>query len=119
MRSFYIALIALVFALGFFAGRASAPIIEQETDVAATSTNAVEHSNALPSVPVTISTEHLSDGQRRLLSTLGIDADTLVITPEMAACAESKIGTSRLEEITNGSTPSFTEGAHLLACYRQ
>lgn len=65
----------------------------------------------------TVSTSQLSAGQRQLLESLGIDADEVTVTPEMVTCAEAKLGVSRVEEIKNGATPSFTEGAQLLACY--
>lgn len=60
----------------------------------------------------------LTEGQRGLAESLGFDTDNITITPEMIACAEEKIGAERLEEIKNGSTPSFTEGVSLLGCYR-
>jgi hypothetical protein len=66
-----------------------------------------------------ISTTKLSAGQQRLLSTLGIDSTEIVVTATMVACAEEKIGAPRVAEIVNGSTPSFSEGVSLLACYQQ
>lgn len=66
----------------------------------------------------TINTSNLTDGQRKMLEALGIDADSVTITPEMVACAEAKLGSARIEEIKNGATPSFSEGASLVACYR-
>ena len=66
----------------------------------------------------TVQTSSLSDSQRQMLNALGIDADSVTITPEMVACAEAKLGTARIEEIKNGATPSFSEGASLVACYR-
>jgi hypothetical protein len=53
-----------------------------------------------------------------MLEAMGIDADSVNITPEMVACAEAKLGAARIEEIKNGATPSFSEGASLVACYR-
>jgi len=66
----------------------------------------------------TINTSNLTDGQRKMLEALGIDANSVTITPEMVACAEAKLGAARIEEIKNGATPSFSEGASLMACYR-
>jgi hypothetical protein len=60
----------------------------------------------------------LSEGQIKLLQTLGVDTDNITITPEMVACAEAKVGAARMEEIKNGATPSFGEGASLVACYK-
>lgn len=65
-----------------------------------------------------IETTQLSAGQRQLLESLGIDADEVVITPEMIVCAETKLGAARIAEIQNGATPSFFEGVQLLGCYR-
>jgi len=59
----------------------------------------------------------LTPEQRQLMERLGIDADSVNITPEMVACAEAKLGTTRVEEIKNGDTPSFTEGLSLASCY--
>jgi len=66
----------------------------------------------------TINTNNLTDGQTKMLESMGIDADNITITAEMVACAEAKLGSARVEEIKNGATPSFTEGASLMACYQ-
>lgn len=66
----------------------------------------------------TVNTSSLSDSQRRMIESFGIDPDSITITPEMIACAEAKLGSARIEEIKNGATPSFSEGASLMACYR-
>lgn len=60
----------------------------------------------------------LTEGQRKMLSAMGIDPNSITITPAMVACAEAKLGAPRIEEIKNGATPSFTEGASLMACYK-
>lgn len=65
-----------------------------------------------------VSSNQLTSGQRDLLSKFGIDANAITITPTMIACAEAKLGAARLAEIQAGATPTFTEGAALLACYR-
>lgn len=65
-----------------------------------------------------VSASQLSAGQRNLLSKLGVNADAITITGAMIACAEAKVGAARLAEIQAGATPTFTEGASLLACYR-
>lgn len=67
---------------------------------------------------MTINVNSLSDSQRAMLKALGITGDTITITPQMMACAEAKVGAARIEEIKNGATPSFSEGASLIACYR-
>lgn len=66
----------------------------------------------------TIATDRLTDGQKRVLGLLGVDADTLTITPAMEACAREAIGETRLQEIIAGDTPSLGEGADLLQCYQ-
>lgn len=60
----------------------------------------------------------LSDGQKSLLETVGIDSEIFIITPEMIACAEEKLGTERFGEIVDGATPTFFEGTGLLGCVR-
>lgn len=59
----------------------------------------------------------MTDGQRKLISALGLDPNNVTVTAEMITCAEAELGAARVEEIKNGATPSFTEGASLVACY--
>lgn len=66
----------------------------------------------------TIDESNLTQEQRNMLESFGIDPSSITITPEMIACAEAELGAARLEEIRNGAMPSVTEGAALLACYR-
>jgi hypothetical protein len=66
----------------------------------------------------TVNTSSLTESQKGMLKALGIDADSITITPEMVTCAEAKLGAARIEEIKNGATPSFSEGAALIGCYR-
>lgn len=65
-----------------------------------------------------VSSNQLTSEQRDLLSKFGIDTNAITITPTMIACAEAKVGAARLAEIQAGATPTFSEGASLLACYR-
>ncbi len=65
----------------------------------------------------TIDSSNMTDGQRNLMNALGLDPNNVTITSEMIVCAEEKLGASRVEEIKNGATPSFTEGASLVTCY--
>jgi len=119
-----VVLTVCVFGLGFLFGRitpttdstangtqSSNTEVADEDGVEDTSTTAVEGS-------VSIEASSLTDGQKRLLSSLGIDSDTITVTPEMIACAETNLGDARVEEITNGATPSFIEGVKLVACYQ-
>ncbi len=120
-------LVIISFALGVFVGRL--PITDLALGTFDTSENRMTapvaggvttQGGASASVQesVTVSAAQLSEGQRALLTKLGIDANAITITPAMIACAEAKLGAERLAEITGGATPSFTEGATLLACYR-
>lgn len=68
-------------------------------------------------VAFTIKVSDLSSGQQAILRGLGINESELAITNSMVACAEAKLGTGRVNEIRGGATPSFTEGAQLVACY--
>ncbi len=116
-----VALVVGAFALGVFVGRM--PIMSLILDDAApASQTAPKTTNTTPTSEPTggtvISTANLSDGQQKLLSTLGIDASKITVTPAMIACAEAKVGAARIAEITGGATPSFTEGLSLLACYK-
>jgi len=47
-----------------------------------------------------------------------LDPNNVTVTAEMIACAEAKLGVARIEEIKNGSTPSFMEGVSLAVCYK-
>lgn len=65
-----------------------------------------------------VADSNLTEGQKKLLESMGIDSTKVVITAEMAACANGKLGVARMEEIKNGATPSMTEGVSLLVCYK-
>lgn len=112
-------LLVVVFIAGFGAGRMTQG---SPADMARN----IQENTAAPSGTqdtsaeggATVDTSSLSAGQRQMLEAMGIDADTVNITPEMIACAEAKLGAARIEEIKNGATPSFSEGASLVACYR-
>jgi hypothetical protein len=115
-------LLVVVFIAGFGAGRMTqgSPVDMarniQENTVAPSGTADTQNTSAEGGA--TVNTSALSAGQRQMLEAMGIDADTVNITPEMVACAEAKLGAARIEEIKNGATPSFSEGASLVACYR-
>lgn len=114
-------LLVVVFIAGFAVGRMTqggpADVARniQEGTVSPSDTNTQDTST---NGGATVNTSSLSDGQRQMLEAMGIDADTVNITPEMVACAEAKLGAARIEEIKNGATPSFSEGASLVGCYR-
>ncbi len=129
-------LMALVFLLGLMLGRyvwpadgmngaastrgtdttEKAPVAGQQNganNTSATSTPTTTQTNG-----TVVNTSSLSSSQKAMLTALGIDAETIVVTPEMIACAEAKVGVARAEEIKNGATPSFSEGVKLVACYK-
>lgn len=117
-------LIVLVFAIGFMIGRFSSV---GNTVVSGTQSPSAEQKNATTeqgsatdtnNENVSIQASNLTEGQKKMLSALGIDADSITVTPEMIACAEASLGNSRVNEITNGATPSFSEGVKLAACYK-
>lgn len=66
----------------------------------------------------TITTSSLTEGQKKMLNALGIDAESINVTPAMIACAESSLGAERVEAIKNGATPSILEGGKLVGCYK-
>jgi hypothetical protein len=111
-----VTLVVAAFVFGVFVGRMSMTSLVLDGPGSSSET-------APASAPTTggavISTTKLSAGQQRLLSTLGIDSTEIVVTPNMVACAEAKLGVARVAEIISGSTPSFSEGVSLLACYQQ
>ena len=67
---------------------------------------------------VVVSPSKLTDGQKKMLSVMGIDPNHIVLTPTMIACANASLGTARIQALEGGATPSFTEGMKLAACYR-
>lgn len=116
-------LIIAVFATGFMIGRFSsvgdaAINGSQNNEPTASATNDESDGTVAAESDTTISTSNLTDSQKKMLSALGIDAESIVVTPEMSACADSSLGAARMDEIINGATPSFTEGAKLVACYK-
>ena len=58
----------------------------------------------------------LSDSQKSVLGTIGVDVDSFVITPAMQACAAEKLGNERMAEIIAGAAPTTLETTKLLPC---
>ncbi len=114
-------LIVVVFGVGFMIGRFSSvgnTYISGPSSAPAT-TNADDSTGDTASEEGTvIQASSISDGQKKLLGALGIDANSINVTPEMIACAETNLGSARVNEITNGATPSFSEGLKLAGCYK-
>ncbi len=81
-----------------------------------TSGPVTENTSSAPKEPVKIPVNALSDTQKALLSKLGIDPTTFVVTPEMVTCAEDTLGSARVSEIIAGGTPSALEAVRLSPC---
>lgn len=120
-------LIVIVFAVGFMVGRFSSvgktyttnPVTEPTSaDSNAGANNSDEVGTETPEEGTEVQASNLSEGQKKLLGALGIDTNSITVTPEMIACAEARLGSARIDEITNGATPSFSEGLSLAVCYK-
>lgn len=116
-------LIVVVFAVGFMVGRFSSGSSVYVSGSPQPTASAPEDTEGTKGGDVaqegtTIEAANLSEGQKKLLSALGIDADSITVTPEMVVCAEAGLGPARIDEITSGATPSFTEGLKLAGCYK-
>lgn len=114
-------LIVIALGVGFYIGNSSSNSsgVLMEDVVTDTQNSSGDGTPAVAEEGTTISTNNLTDGQKRLLGLLGVDADNIVVTPAMEACANAKVGEVRMQEIIAGATPSLGEGADLLACYKQ
>ena len=58
----------------------------------------------------------LSEDQKDVLNSVGIDASAITITAKQIACAEEKLAAGRVAEIVAGDTPSVLEIARLTPC---
>jgi len=110
----------VIFGAGFLLGRMTSS--QDVTLTGSDSTNVSgQQDSAADTVTggdTTIDSSNMTDGQRKLISSLGLDPNNVTVTAEMIACAEAKLGVARIEEIKNGSTPSFMEGVSLAVCYK-
>jgi hypothetical protein len=122
--------VVMVFIGGFTLGYIVAPsdasdsasemmdtVVSSDVDNVEPDTETQRSGTAVPEGGVTVDTAALTDGQRQLLESLGVDTDSIILTPAMVACAKTKLGTERMTAIENGDTPSFFEGTKLMACY--
>jgi len=115
-----IVIIILAFIVGFILGKTTSDedihlkkVAEEKSD----STSGDNESNS-EYEETAVDSSNLTEGQIKLMHSMGIDPNEITVTAEMVACAEAKLGASRIEEIKNGATPSFTEGVSLVACYK-
>lgn len=115
-----IILMVVVFGAGFLLGRmtSSQGTILTGSDSTNVSGQQDSAADTVTGSDTTIDSSNMTDGQRKLISSLGLDPNNVTVTAEMIACAEAKLGVARIEEIKNGSTPSFTEGVSLAVCYK-
>ena len=67
---------------------------------------------------ITVDVSSLPETQQKVLKTLGFDAPSYTITPEMMVCAEAKLGAARVEEIAQGASVSTLEAISLAACLK-
>jgi len=70
----------------------------------------------VPAQGVTIPNDAISSEQKAAAKKVGLDLDSITITPSMVQCAEVKIGSSRVQAILEGGTPSALESVSLLSC---
>lgn len=88
-----------------------------EADASGSDAGAQPSENTIPEEGTTFDVSAMTDGQRQLLKSLGVDADSITLTPKTLACGNEKLGNERMTAILNGDTPSFFEGTKLMACY--
>lgn len=81
-------------------------------------TNGTTTLDSVPENGIPFSSVKLSDQQKTVVNTLGINPDSFVITKEMLACAIEKIGQERVTDITTGSAPTVVETAKLVPCLK-
>lgn len=70
----------------------------------------------MPSDGIPLRDLPLSETQRSILSGVGVDVETFIITPAVQVCAEEKLGADRMMEIVDGDAPSVIETTRLLPC---
>lgn len=115
-------LMVLIFVGGFTLGYFVAPSGAADQDgqaqsAQATQTAGTETGSSDISEPTTIDASLMSDGQRQMLETLGVDTDSITVTPKMVSCADARVGADRMVAIRAGDTPTVIEGTKLMACY--
>ena len=119
-------LVALLFlSIGFGIGYANFNTNSSELAAATSNTANTTSDGNITTQPIetesanttTLSADNLTPEQQALAQSLGIDPNTVTITQEMIVCAETKLGSDRVDAITNGETPSFSEGVTLAGCY--
>jgi len=122
---FLLGAVAAVIIVFFLVSRYMGPSVQKPSF--ATSTEAVKAGvkaaasstlNKVPDSGIPLSKLKLSDQQKVVVKTVGINPDSFVITKAMLACAIDKIGQDRVTAITGGDSPSALETAKLLPCLK-
>jgi hypothetical protein len=124
--------IALLLGVGFVAGYSvrsisSIPVLDTITvnqkkgdvDTNASTTQAegaVEQRKITEPIVVQLST--LNASQKIALKAIGIEGETFILTEAMAGCAYDTLGSSRVEAIVAGDTPSVSEMVRLAPCMK-
>ena len=90
--------------------------VSPSTAETAIATNDASETTSEPTEGIPLRDVELSDSQRSVLDTVGVDSETFVITPVMQECAEEKLGIARMQEIIAGDAPTTMETVKLLAC---
>ncbi len=69
-----------------------------------------------PENTITTMVQYMSEDQKKMLRTFGIDTEK--ITPTMVQCAETNIGSERITAIKDGAEITLSEKMKLLDCYK-
>ncbi len=97
--------------------------VNDTADPPETTPSVAETASATPSsgveAPRVITADSLSEEQRALLASFGLEGASVTITDAMLTCANESIGEKRLGEIVNGSAPSPLEAMKLLPCLKK
>ncbi len=81
--------------------------------------NEVTKNVSIPDAGIELSSLSLKPEHEAMLKKVGIDVETFVITKEMMACAEGEVGSERVSEYINGSSPTLAEMTGLIGCLKK
>lgn len=123
-------LVVAAFALGFIAWpqlptdtsatlESAVTVVQDKLQPDTATSSDLVHTTPEPNDPkesIAASSLSFSTAQREMAATLGIDLDSLVITPAMRACATDVLGEEVLFNLMQGEIPSFTQGVALVGC---
>ena len=69
--------------------------------------------------PIVIQKSALTPTQQTLVEKMGLEGDSIVITPAMISCADEALGADRVEAIVAGDSPSILESISLVGCLKK